>query len=88
MWVVVPTIWSNPRRERLIQGSGNSAVTQTESLPAAKQSLCSVSAVIQVFIVKVGRAEDMRVCQMPIQEFESSKEEKKKKSIQMSENVL
>lgn len=78
MWVVVPTIWSNPRRERLIQGSGNSAVTQTESLPAAKQSLCSVSAVIQVFIVKVGRTEDMRVCQMPIQEFESSKEEKKK----------
>lgn len=39
MWVVVPTIWSNPRRERLIQGSGNSAVTQTQSLPAAKQSL-------------------------------------------------
>lgn len=53
-----------------------------------QSNLCSVSAVIQVFIVKVGRTEDMRVCQMPIQEFESSKEEKKKKSIQMSENVL
>lgn len=79
MWVVVPTIWSNPWRERLIQGSGNSAVTQTESLPAAKRSPCSVSAVIQVFIVKVGRTEDMRVCQMPIQEFESSKKKKKKK---------
>lgn len=43
-----------------------------------QSNLCSVSAVIQVFIVKVGRTEDMRVCQMPIQEFESSKEEKKK----------
>lgn len=53
-----------------------------------QSNLCSVSAVIQVFVVKVGRTEDMRVCQMPIQEFESSKEEKKKKSIQMSENVL
>lgn len=53
-----------------------------------QSNLCSVSAVIQVFIVRVGRTEDMRVCQMPIQEFESSKEEKKKKPIQMSENVL
>lgn len=43
-----------------------------------QSNLCSVSAVIQVFVVKVGRTEDMRVCQMPIQEFESSKEEKKK----------